>query len=87
MFEEFPAPSVVKDYSSGEPVPRSGTFRLKHRHSGIREITLLKNHIFPSCSHCAAPVHYTFVNWLPSESASSRFRLLMHKPQPLVSAL
>ncbi len=87
MFQEIPVSSTSKTYLSGQPVPRSGTFRLQHRHSSVHEITLLRDHIFPSCPRCTAVVNYTCLNWLPSESASSRFRLLMHKAQPLVSAL
>jgi hypothetical protein len=78
-------PFSVSTYFSGQAVPRSGTFRFNHKHAGVHQIALLKNHIFPSCSHCSHPVHYAFVNWLPYESASSRFRLLMHKAQPLSS--
>jgi hypothetical protein len=78
-------PFSVSTYSSGQQVPRSGTFRFNHKHAKLHEIALLKDHIFPSCSHCGLAVHYAFVNWLPYESASSRFRLLMHKAQPLSS--
>jgi hypothetical protein len=81
----FPFPAST--YSSGEVVPRSGTFRLTHKHAVIHEIALLKSHVFPSCSHCSLPVHYVFVNWLPTETVSSRFRLLMHTSQPLDSEL
>jgi hypothetical protein len=80
-------PFTVSMYSSGEVVPRSGNFRLTHPHAVIHELALLKDHIFPSCSHCSLPVRYAFVNWLPTETVSSRFRLLMHTSQPLDSGL
>jgi hypothetical protein len=87
MIKNTSFPFTVSTYSSGQAVPRSGTFRLTHKHAVVHEITLLKNHTFTGCSRCSLPVLYAFVNWLPCESASSRIRLLMHRARPALSGL
>lgn len=87
MIKNTSFPFTVSTYSSGQAVPRSGIFRVTHKHAVVHEITLLKNHIFPGCSRCSLPVHYAFVNWLPCESASSRIRLLMHGARPALTGL
>jgi hypothetical protein len=73
-------------FSSGRPVPRSGIYKTCHEHPVQHEIPLLIDHIFPSCPKCNVPVKFTFVSGLLIESASTRFRLLMHTPQPLSTA-
>jgi hypothetical protein len=74
-------------FESGQLVPRSGTYRAIHRHPVAREVLLLKNHIFPNCVQCSVPIQFATVNWVPRESASARYRLLMHKRQPLVTPI
>ncbi len=65
---------------SGKPIPRSGTYGFYHAHSSTREITLLKDRIFPSCFKCSDPVHFVLIRPVPVESALERFRLLTHGP-------
>jgi hypothetical protein len=63
---------------SGKPAPRSGIYGFFHAHSTAREITLLKDRIFPFCLKCADPVQFVLIRAVPIESASERFRLLTH---------
>jgi hypothetical protein len=60
-------------------VPRSGTYAIFHApHLLKHEVTLLKEHAFPSCSKCVLPVHFDLIKAVRVECASDRFRLLMH---------
>ena len=63
---------------SGRSVPRSGVYGFSHAHSAQREITLLKGRVFPFCPKCSDAVQFVLLRALPGESASGRFRLLMH---------
>jgi hypothetical protein len=80
-------PFVATTFFSGQPVPRSGTYRTLHHHRLASEIVLLSQHVLPVCAECGIPVRYVFVNCVPVESAQARFRLLMHKQQSLVTHL
>jgi hypothetical protein len=72
----------VKNYKgnmdSGRSVPRSGTYGFFHAHSAHREITLLRGRVFPFCPKCLDALHFVLLRAVPAESASARFRLLMH---------
>jgi hypothetical protein len=72
----------VKNYKgnmdSGRSVPRSGTYGFFHAHSPHREITLLKGRVFPFCPKCSDAVQFVLLRAVAAESASARFRLLMH---------
>jgi hypothetical protein len=72
----------VKNYKgnmgSGRSVPRSGIYGCFHAHSAQRQITLLKGRVFPFCPKCSDAVQFVLLRALPRESASARFRLLMH---------
>jgi len=63
---------------SGRSVPRSGIYGFSHAHSAQREVTLLKGRVFPYCPKCRDAVQFLLLRALPAESASARFRLLMH---------
>jgi len=73
------------DLVSGGSVPRSGNYTLLH-HRHVGSITLLKNDVFPACELCGTAVRYALVSWVSQESASTRFRLLMHTKQTMVIA-
>lgn len=63
---------------SGKTVRRSGVYGFSHVHSAQRKIILLKGRVFPFCPKCADPVEFVLLRALPVESASARFRLLVH---------
>jgi hypothetical protein len=69
---------------SGGYVPRSGNYTPLHSHS-TGTLSLLKNNVFPKCEVCGLPVQYAVESWVRQESASTRFRLLMHTRQPMSS--
>ena len=71
-------PPPTPTYLSGQPVPQSGTYRTRHDHPVIRELTILTLHAFPSCPKCNVPVEFKFLKGVPLETASARFRLLMN---------
>jgi hypothetical protein len=64
---------------SGDAIPVSGTYGFRHVHfAGSREIPLLQGRKFPFCPKCLDAVRFVLLRAVPSESASERFRLLMH---------
>ena len=71
------------DLVSGGYVPRSGNYTPLHSHRQMESVTLLKNNVFPACEVCGLAVRYAIVNWVSQESASARFRLLMHTRQTM----
>jgi hypothetical protein len=66
-------------FRSGGPVPRSGVYGIVHPHKLAANVHLLQNHVFPDGPHCDSAVLFNLIRPLRVESASARFRLLMHK--------
>jgi hypothetical protein len=64
-------------FSTGQRVPRSGIYKILHKHSPADQMTLLRNRHFPSCHRCGIPMNFELVSAVPVESATARFRLLM----------
>ena len=64
-------------FTTGQTVPRSGIYKILHKHSPANQMTLLRNRHFPSCHRCGIPMNFELVSALPVESATARFRLLM----------
>jgi len=71
----------VSTMSTGEQVPRSGTYTVFHTHP-IRDIKLLRNWIFPACPKCSSAMQFALAAAIPNESALERFRLLMQEQSP-----
>jgi hypothetical protein len=69
--------AVTESFRSGATVPHSGTYSVSHSHPLIRETSLLRGRLFPTCPQCYDLITFTLVNQVAVESASSRFRLLM----------
>jgi hypothetical protein len=69
--------------ASGGNVPRSGIYIPLHSHRRTESVALLKNNLFPPCEVCGLAVSYASVSWVSHESASTRFRLLMHTSQSM----
>lgn len=64
-------------FTTGQEIPRSGIYHPIHtRHVLPAQVTLLRGKVFPGCSHCTVPVHFSLVQAAKLESARSRFRLL-----------
>jgi hypothetical protein len=68
---------------SGGYIPRSGIYTPLHPHRRTGSVALLKNNSFPLCRVCGLAASYASVSWVSHESASARFRLLMHTRQSM----
>ena len=64
--------------STGERVPRSGTYRISHGHP-IPDIRRLQGRICPACPKCSSAMQFTLTSSIPTETARERFRLLMQE--------
>jgi hypothetical protein len=65
-------------FTTGQEISRSGIYHLVHtRHVLPAQVPLLRGNVFPGCSQCPVPVHFSLVKAVQLESAHSRFRLLM----------
>src|SRR6185312_367257 len=67
----------VDIFTSSEPVPRSGLYRVSHTKHPIRDIKLLKGRRFPACPECSGALQFDLIESLLVESASERFRFLV----------
>jgi len=65
-------------FTSGQEILRSGIYHPVHKLHVLRaQVPLLRGRVFPGCSKCPIPVHFSLVKAVELESAQSRFRLLM----------
>jgi hypothetical protein len=69
--------AVDQLFSTGQRVPRSGIYKILHKHSPADQMTLLRDGHFPTCHRCGIPMNFELVSAVPIESATARFRLLM----------
>jgi hypothetical protein len=64
-------------FTTGQEISRSGIYHPIHRqHVLPSDVPLLRGKVFPGCSQCPVPVHFSLVKAVQLESAQSRFRLL-----------
>ncbi len=53
---------AVGSYTSGQRVPASGIYEVRHReHRLPHEVTLLKDQLFPPCAKCGTAVQFKVV--------------------------
>jgi hypothetical protein len=56
-----------KSFHTGEVIPCSGIYEVAHTsHRLLKQVTLLKDQTFPTCSRCTEPVTFTLVRYAPS---------------------
>ncbi len=72
---------MTPEFTTGDKVPRSGSYRTFHLHRLKKLVTLLRNNLFPACPSCAVPVGFGLLCPIPVESAGARFRLLTETKQ------
>ncbi len=52
----------VGSYTSGQRVPASGIYEVRHReHRVPHEVTLLKDQFFPPCAKCGTAVQFKII--------------------------
>jgi hypothetical protein len=65
-------------FTTGQEISRSGIYHPIHNRHVLRaQLPLLRGRVFPGCSQCQVPVHFSLLEPVPVESGQSRFRLLM----------
>ncbi len=49
-------------FLSGKPIPSSGLYEVIHeQHCLPKQVTLLRDRVFPYCSACSVPIHFSQV--------------------------
>jgi len=70
-------------FTTDEQVSISGVYRVSHAQHAIRDIKILKGKSFPACPKCNVAVQFSFIEAIPIESATERFRFLMQDSAPI----
>lgn len=74
--------SNSKNLRTGCSVPESGIYSVSHRpHALPREVTLLREQVFPRCSRCSEPVSYRLVRSAPAATSAhtSTFKVALYE--------